>query len=460
MSASRGASRSRFTYTQAQLRDFAQSVLDAARRAGAAACECEVSEGHGLSVTVRKDEPETIEHNRDKGIGVTVYFGDRPNARRGHASTSDFSPAALASTVEAAAAIARKTAVDDCAGPPEPGELARAADLARLDLDLYHPWHLGTEEAIRIARRAERAAFALSPKIRNSEGASVSAQHAQFVFANSLGFLHGFPTSRHTLSLSVIAEDRGLMQRDDWYSAARVPQRVADPESLGRYAGQRALARLGARKIATCQAPVLFEAPVAVGLIGSFVSAASGGNLYRKSSFLMDALGAQVFAKGVTIEERPHEPRALASAPFDEEGVATRKRTVVRGGTLEGYFLGSYSARKLGMRSTGSAGGSHNLVVKADGPGLAGMLKKLRRGLLVTEMLGHGTNLLTGDYSRGAAGYWVENGEIAHPVEEITVAGNLKDMFRGIASVGSDEVVRGAYRCGSILVDNMTIAGN
>jgi PmbA protein len=456
MSASRSAGRSQFTYTPAQLRDFAQAVLDAARRVGASACECEVSEGHGLSVTVRKDEPETIEHNRDKDIGITVYIGDRPNARRGHASTSDFSTAALTSAVEAAAAIARKTAVDDCAGPPEPGEFAQAPQ----DLDLYHPWNLGTEEAIRIARRSERAAFALSPKIRNSEGASISAQHAQFVFANSLGFMHGFPTSRHTLSLSVIAEDRGLMQRDDWYSAARVPGKVADPEALGRYAGRRALARLGARKIGTCQAPVLFEAPVAAGLISAFVSAASGGNLYRKSSFLMDALGKQVFAAGVTIEERPHEPRALASAPFDEEGVATRARTVVRGGTLEGYFLGSYSARKLGMRSTGSAGGSHNLVVKANGPDLAGMLKKMRRGFLVTEMLGQGTNLLTGDYSRGAAGYWVENGEIAHPVEEVTVAGNLKAMFRGIAAVGSDEVVRGAYRCGSILVENMTIAGN
>ena len=456
MSASRSAGRSQFTYTPAQLRDFAQAVLDAARRAGASACECEVSEGHGLSVTVRKDEPETIEHNRDKDIGITVYIGDRPNARRGHASTSDFSAAALTSAVEAAVAIARKTAVDDCAGPPEPGEFAQAPQ----DLDLYHPWNLGTEEAIRNARRSERAAFALSPKIRNSEGASISAQHAQFVFANSLGFMHGFPTSRHTLSLSVIAEDRGLMQRDDWYSAARVPGKVADPEALGRYAGRRALARLGARKIATCQAPVLFEAPVAAGLISAFVSAASGGNLYRKSSFLMDALGKQVFSRGVTIEERPHESRALASAAFDEEGVATRARTVVRGGTLEGYFLGSYSARKLGLRSTGSAGGSHNLVVKADGPDLAGMLKKMRRGFLVTEMLGQGTNLLTGDYSRGAAGYWVENGEIAHPVEEVTVAGNLKDMFRGIAAVGSDEVVRGAYRCGSILVENMTVAGN
>ena len=446
----------RFTYSPAQLKEFAQGILDSARRAGAAACECEISEGYGLSVTVRKDEPETIEHNRDKGIGVTVYLGARPGARRGHASTSDFSSPALARTVEAAAAIARKTAVDDCAGPPEPDDLARAPR----DLDLFHPWSLGTEEAIRIARRTERAAFALSPKIRNSEGATVSAQHSQFVFANSLGFMHGFPATRHSLWLSVIAEDAGLMQRDDWYSAARVPGRVADPEALGRYAGQRALARLGARKIATCQAPVLFDAPVATGLIGAFVAAASGGNLYRKSSFLLDALGKEVFSRGVTIEERPHEPRALASSPFDDEGVATRTRAVVRNGMLEGYFLGSYSARKLGMRSTGSAGGSHNLMVACDGPDLAGMLKKLRRGLLVTEMLGHGINLVTGDYSRGAAGYWVENGEIAFPVEEVTVAGNLRDMFRAVAAVGSDVVVRGAYCCGSILVDNMTVAGN
>jgi PmbA protein len=450
----------RFTHAPAQLEEFAQAVLDAARRAGASACECEVSEGYGLSVTVRKDEAETIEHNRDKGIGVTVYFGDRPAARRGHASTSDFSSAAIASTVEAAAAIARKTAVDDCAGPPEPEQLARASDLRKLDLDLFHPWDLGTEEAIRIARRTERAAFALSPKISNSEGASVSAQHSQFVLANSLGFMHGFPASRHSLSLSVIAEDRGLMQRDDWYSAERVPGKVANPEALGAYAGRRALARLGARKIKTCQVPVLFEAPAAAGLIGSFVSAASGGNLYRKSSFLVDALGKTVFAKGVSIEERPHEPRALASTPFDDEGVATRTRAVVRNGVLEGYFLGSYSARKLGMTSTGSAGGNHNLMVSSHGPDLPGMLKKLGRGLFVTDMLGHGTNLLTGDYSRGAAGYWVENGVIAYPVEEITVAGNLKDMFRGIVAVGSDVVARGSYRCGSILIDNMTIAGS
>ena len=450
----------RFTHSPARLRELAQSALDAARAVGASACECEVSEGFGLSVTVRMGQPETIEHNRDKGLGVTVYFGERPHARRGNASTSDFSSAAVKSTVEAAAAIARKTAIDDCAGPPESATLARAKEMDKLELDLFHPWRLGTEEAIGIAQRTERAALALSKKIRNSEGATVSAQHSQFVLANSSGFMHGFPGSRHSIALSVIAEDKGLMQRDDWYSTSRLARGLADPEALGEYAGRRALARLGARKIPTCQAPVLFEAPVAAGLVGTFVAAASGGSLYRNSSFLVDALGTQVFARGVTLEERPHEPRGLASTPYDDEGVATRTRAVVRDGVLEGYFLGSYSARKLGMQSTGNAGGNHNLVLSSTGPDLAGMLRKLGRGLFVTDTLGHGINLVTGDYSRGAAGYWVENGEIAFPVEEVTVAGNLKNMYLGIAAIGSDVVVRGAQRCGSILIDNMTIAGS
>lgn len=446
----------RFTYSPGELCDYAQSVLDLAKRIGATACECEVSEGYGLSVTVRKGEVDTIEHHRDKGLGVSLYYGERPNARRGHASTSDFSAAALKQTVEAAFSIAKRTAVDDCAGLPDAGTLAREIP----DLELFHPWHLGPDEAIRVAQRTERAAFALSPKVRNSEGATISTQHSQFALANSLGFIHGFPTSRHSLALSVIAEDGGQMQRDDWYSAARVPGEVADAAALGRYAGERALSRLGARKIATCKAPVLFEAPVACVLIGTFVAAASGGNLYRKASFLVDSLGKEVFSPTVTIEERPHEPRGLASSPFDEEGVATEERAVVRKGVLQGYFLSSYSARKLGMRSTGSAGGNHNLVVCSEGPDLRGMLKKLHRGLFVTELLGHGVNLVTGDFSHGAAGFWVEDGEIAYPVEEITVAGNLRDMFRCVVGVGRDVVVRGSRRTGSILVEGMTIAGN
>ena len=446
----------RFTYSHGELCDFAQSMVERARRLGASACECEVSEGYGISVTVRKGAVDTIEHHRDKGIGVTLYAGERPHARRGHASTSDFSAAALDETAKAAFSIASRTAPDDCAGPPEPELLAGDTP----DLDLFHPWDLGTEAAIDIAQRTERAAFALSPSIRNSEGATVSSQQSQFALANSIGFLHGFPTSRHTLSLSVIAEDRSGMQRDDWYSAARDPTRVADPAALGRYAGARALARLGARKLPTCKAPVLFEAPVACTLIGTFVAAASGGALYRKASFLADALGKQIFSPLVTIEERPRERQGLASSPYDEEGVATAERAVVRDGVLEGYFLGCYSARKLGMRSTGSAGGNHNLVVRSGRAGLRGMLQRLGRGLLVTELLGHGVNLVTGDFSHGAAGYWVEGGEIAFAVEEITVAGNLRDMFRCIAGVGSDAVVRGSRRTGSILIEGMTIAGN
>jgi PmbA protein len=445
-----------FTCGPGQLRELAQSVLDQARRAGAAGCDCDVSESYGLSVTVRKGKPDTVEHNRDRSVGVSVYWGERPQARRGHASTSDFSAAAITQTVEAAVAIARHTAQDDCAGLPEPDMLARETP----DLDLFHPWALSTEDAIEIARRCEAAAFAVSKKIRNSEGATVSAQQSQFVSANSLGFVGGYPGSRHWLSCAVIAEEKGLMQRDDWYSASRVPEKIADPARLGRYAGQRTVARLGARKISTCHAPVLFEAPAALQLVGHFVSAVNGGNLYRKTSFLVDSLGKQVFSPIVQIDERPHERQGLASSAFDEEGVATSERTVVREGAVEGYFLGSYSARKLGMKSTGSAGGHHNLFVRSEGPDFAGMLKHMQKGLLVTELMGQGVNLVTGDYSRGAAGYWVEGGEIRFPVEEITIAGNLREMFKGIAAIGSDVLMRSGRSSGSILIENMTIAGD
>lgn len=446
----------RFTYSDTQLREFAQTVLDHARALGAAGCECDVSEGFGLSVSVRKGAIDTLEHNRDKGLGVSVHFGERPQVKRGHASTSDFSPVALRQTVEAAVSIARHTAEDDCAGLPEPALLARSIP----DLDLYHPWRITPVDAIEVAKRCEAAAFALSPKLKNTEGTSLSAQHSQFIFANSLGFMAGYPTSRHSLGCSMIAEEKGQMQRDDWYSSARVPARVAEPRALGRYAGERALARLRARKIATCQAPVLFEAPLAGGLIGHFVSAVSGGSLYRKSTFLLDSLGKAAFSANVCIDERPHERQGMASAPFDDEGVAAQSRAVVKDGVVEGYFLGTYSARKLGMQSTGSAGGNHNLVVRPGTLDLRALLKKMQRGLLVTELLGHGINLITGDYSRGAAGYWVESGEIQYPVEEITIAGNLATMFKSIVEVGNDVLARGSRESGSILVENMTIAGN
>lgn len=440
-----------FSYPQERLRTMAQDILDHAKARGASACEVDVSEGFGLSVTVRKGRVDTIEHNRDKGVGVTVYLGQR----RGYASTSDFSRAALHATVEAALSIARFTAPDEAAGLPQAELLAQG----EMDLDLYHPWALGVEEAIDIARRCEAAAFAVSPQVKNSEGASVSAQHSHFVLANSLGFMGGYASSRHTLSCSVIAGEGDAMQRDDWYSTHRDAAELAEPEAIGAYAARRALSRLGARKIATCEVPVLFEAPLAATLIGNFVHAASGGSLYRKSSFLLDSLGTQVFSPQVYIDERPHLPRGLASSPFDDDGVATHDRAVVEAGVLKGYFLSTYSARKLGLQTTGNAGGAHNLIVRPGSRDLVGLAALMGRGLLVTELLGQGVNYVTGDYSRGAAGYWVENGQICHPVQEITIAGNLKDMLRGIVAVGNDVVVRGSKRVGSILIDRMTVAG-
>ncbi len=443
---------SRFSYSPDTLRALAGQVLDLAKAAGATAAETEVSEGMGQSVSVRKGEVETVEYNKDKGIGVTVYLGQC----RGHASTSDFSRDALARTVDKALAIARYTAEDDCAGLADADLLAKHAP----ELDLFHPWDVSVDEAVEIARASEAAAFAVDKCITNSEGASVSTQAAQFVYANSLGFVGGYPTSRQSVSCVVIAEQDGAMQRDYWYTTARAAADLDAAAAVGRRAGERTVRRLNGRKLGTRQCPVLFEAPIATGLIASYVSAVSGGHLYRKSSFLLDSLGQQVFPAFVQIQERPFIAKGLASAPFDGEGVATRDRDVVKDGVVQGYFLSSYSARKLGMKSTGNAGGNHNLIVPSTGEDFEGLLKKLGTGLLVTELLGHGLNMVTGDYSRGAAGFWVENGEIAYPVEEITVAGNLKDMFKGIVAIGSDVETRGSRQVGSILIGNMTVAGD
>ena len=441
-----------FSYPFATLQQLAEDVLKHARDKGATACEVDVSEGFGQSVGVRCNEVETIEFNRDKGIGITVYAGQR----KGYASTSDFSPQALRETVEAALDIARFTAADDCAG------LADAALMAKdyPDLDLYHPWALTVEDAIATALRCEQAAFAASPLVSNSEGASVSTQQAHFVSANSLGFRGGYPTSRHYISCSVIAGEHDAMQRDDWYTTRRSADELDAPANVGRIAAERAVARLGGRKTRTGEFPVLFEAPLAAGLLGSLVHAASGGALYRKSSFLVDQLGKRVMPEFVNISERPHIRRGLGSSAFDSDGVATRDREIVTGGILQGYFLSAYTARKLGMQTTGNAGGSHNLIIEPDQHDLVGLLKLMGRGLLVTELLGHGINYVTGDYSRGAAGYWVENGVIAYPVEEITIAGNLKAMLAGIVAVGNDVQVRGSKQTGSILVDRMTVAGD
>jgi PmbA protein len=438
-----------------RLKEIVTQVLAQAQQLGASAAEATVDVSQGLSVTVRLGEVETVEHTRDKGIAVTVYFGHRS----GSASSTDLSPAALAETVRAACTIARYTAEDEAAGLAEPEWLAREIP----DLDLYHPWPITVEEAIERARAAEAAARAEDARITNSEGATLSSHEGVSVYGNTHGFLAGYPASRHSLSVSVIGQDMSGMQRDYWYTVARAPGELESPEAVGRRAAARAVRRLAARKLATCRCPVLFEAPVAASLIAHFVSAVRGSSLYRRASFLLDALGKPVFAPFVRLHEQPHLPRALGSAPYDNEGVATRARDLVRGGVLEGYVLDAYSARKLGMVSTGNAGGVHNLTLEPGPPGeladLAGLLKKMGTGLLVTELIGFGVNTVTGDYSRGAAGFWVENGEIAYPVEEITVAGNLRDMFRGMVAAGTDVDVRGSLRTGSILIESMTVAG-
>ena len=430
----------------------ARAALAIARTKGASDAEVEVSAALGQSVTVRRGEVETVEYNRDKGLSVTVYFG----RRRGNASTSDLSPEAIERSVEAACAIARHTAEDDAAGLPDAPRLFRGP---LPDLDLFHPWGLTVEEAIEVARRSEAAALAVDRRISNSEGATVSAYDTDFVLANSLGFESGFATSKSSISCGVVAEDAAGMQRDYWYTTHRDPARLEAPESVGRMAGTRTVRRLGARRLATSQAPVLFDANIAASLLGHFVSAASGSSLYRQSSFLLDRLGTAVFAPHVEIVEEPHRRGELASGYFDAEGVATSSRNLVERGVLGGWFLSSYSARKLGLETTGNAGGNHNLLVKPGERDFTGLLQLLDRGLLVTDLMGQGVNPVTGDYSRGVSGFWVEGGEIRFPVEEVTIAGNLRDMFRGIVAIGSDVLVRGSKHCGSILVDRMTIAG-
>jgi PmbA protein len=447
---------SMFTHTQDQLKQLARDVLAFAKEKGGTDAAVEFSEGGGLSVSVRKGKIETIEQNKDKGMGVTVYVGQR----RGNASTSDFSTEALRATVDAAYNIARFTAEDDCAGLADPDLYEHAPR----DLRLCYPWNVTTEEAVVLAQRAEAAAFDVDPRVTNSEGASIHAQQSHFVSANSRGFIGGYPFSRHTLSVAPIAGKGARMQRDYWYTSARDAARMAKPEAVGRYAAERALARLNARQMDTTTCPVLFEAPLAAGLLGALVQATSGGALYRKSTFLNDSLGTTIFPSHISVVEDPHVIGGVGSAPFDEEGVRTVRRDVVRDGVLKGYFLSSYSARKLGMQTTGNAGGSHNLEIKSSGTKLAddfaGMLRKMDRGLLVTELMGEGTNYVTGDYSRGASGFWVENGVIQYPVEEITIAGNMKEMFQSIVAIGNDVLTRGNKTTGSILIEKMVVGGS
>jgi PmbA protein len=448
-----------FAYSREQFQQLVDDVLTMARAVGASDAATEVSEGCGLSVSVRKGRLENVERNRDKSLGVTVFVGQR----RGNASSSDFSRAALEQTVRAAYDIARFTAEDPAAGLPDAQDLATADEAGR-DLDLFHPWPIDADAAAAIAERGEAAAFATDRRITNSEGAGVSAQQSHFFAGNTRGFLGGYASSRHSISVSPIAGRGAGMQRDAWYSSMRDASELAAPEAIGRYAAERALARLHGRKVGTSEVPVLFESTLAAGLIGTYVQATSGGALYRKASFLLDCLGKPVLAPHLDLDEDPHQRKGKASAPFDDEGVRTHVRRIVDAGVVQSYFLSSYSARKLGMRTTGHAGGAQNLRLTSRRTqpvdDLKAMLRKLHRGLFVTELMGQGVNHVTGDYSRGAAGYWVEGGQIVHPVQEVTIAGNLLQMFKDIQAVGADTYTLGGRTVGSVLIGRMTVAGS
>ena len=448
-----------FSYSRSYFQDLVDQAMRHARALGATDSAAEASEACGLSVSVRKGELENVERNRDKSLSVTVYAGQR----RGNANTSDFAAVAIKQTVQAAFDIARFTAEDPMAGLPDAADVAAPGSDSH-SLDLFHPWLVNSEAAAQLALRCEQAAFDTDRAINNSEGAAVSAQQSHFFSAHSHGFSGGFASSRHSMSVAPIAGVADGMQRDYWYSSMLDAAQLASPEHIGRYAAQRTLSRLGSRKITTRQCPVLFESPLAAGLLGSFVQAVSGAALYRQSSFLLDSLGKQVFSKHVDIDEDPFVVRGKGSSPFDDEGVKVAARRVVDAGRVRGYFLSSYTARKLGMRTTGNAGGSHNLVLRSrltqPGDDLDGMLRAMWRGLFVTELMGQGVNYVTGDYSRGASGFWVENGRIAYPVHEITIAGNMKSMFKDIVAVGADSYNYGAKTVGSVLIGKMKVAGS
>jgi PmbA protein len=437
--------------SQADLESLVTMAIAEARQLGATESEVAISVDTGLSVTARLGEVETLEYQRDRGMGITVYRGKR----KGSASTADLGAVAIRETIAKAYSIAGFTAEDDCAGLPDPDTLA--TDIP--DLDLSHPWSIEPDEARDMAVACEAAALAVDKRIGNSEGATLSSHRGIRVYGNSLGFLGGYPSTIHSLSCVVIAQERDEMQRDYWYSSVRDWRELENGEKIGRTAAERALRRLNARKPSTTTAPILYVPELARGLIGHFLGAVRGGSQYRRASFLLDSAGTQVFPDLFNISERPHIPKALGSAPFDSEGCATRDRELIASGVLDGYVLGTYSARKLGLKTTGNAGGVHNLFVGHGDENLEGLIRRMGRGLVVTELMGQGVNGVTGDYSRGAAGFWVEDGAIAYPVHEITIAGNLKDMLRNIVAVGSDVDARGGVRTGSILVEQMTIAG-
>lgn len=442
---------SRVAADTAELERIVRFMLDEARKLGATQAEASASHDVGLSVTARLGDVENLEYTNDRGAGITIYAG----SRKGSASTSDFNREALAEAVAKARSFARFTAPDEYAG------LADAALMSRNppDLDLAHPWDLDSGRAIALAVECEAAARGFDKRISNSEGATVSTHAGARAYGNSHGFLGSYAATSHSVSCVVVGETDGEMERDYHYSVARDAADIESVEQVGKTAARRVVDRLGARKIKTTKAPVLFMPEVARGFIGHAIGAISGGAQYRRASFLLNAAGQQVFPEFVVVQERPHIVKGMASAPFDAEGVATQDRDLVIDGVLQGYLLGSYSARRLGLTTTGNAGGAHNLVLPGNAEDLQAMMKAMGRGLVVHELIGQGVNGVTGDYSRGAVGFWVENGEIAHPVHEVTIAGNLRDLYRRIGAIGRDQDLRGGIRCGSLLVEEMTIAG-
>ena len=437
---------------KAELERAISIALDEAGARGASAAEAAISAENGYNVTVRLGEVETVEHNRDNGMGITVYFGHR----KGTASTTDTSTAAISRAVEAACNIAKHTAEDEYAGLADAGLMASEFP----DLDMTHPWEVDTIAAIELAREAEAAALGYDKRIDNSEGGSISSHNGLRVYGNTHGFLNGYGSTYHSASVAVIAEEAGAMERDYWYSSARDARDLEPMSSIGRHAAERTVSRLGARQLSTRKVPVLYAAESAASLLSHFIGAVRGSSLYRKASFLLDRLGEPVFADNINIYEQPHLPGALGSAPFDYEGVATLpRRDLITNGVLQAYVLDSYSARRLGMQTTANAGGTHNLTIEPGSLDAQGLLQKMDTGLLVTELMGSSVNTITGDYSRGAAGFWVQGGEIQYPVAEITIAGNLNDMYRHILEVGNDVDLRRSTRTGSILIEEMTIAG-
>ena len=436
---------------QQSLKNTAQEAVEHALKLGVEQAEVGVSYDEGFSVTVRLGELESIERQRDRSLAVTVYA----KGRKGSASTTECSSVSVKETVQKAVSIANFTSEDNYAGLAEPELMAREQP----DLDLYHPWAIGVVEAEALALRAETAACGVDDRIKNSEGASVSTGKGVCVYANTHGFCKGYPTSSHSLGCGVIAEKDNSLERDYWFTASRVPEELESAEAVGEKAARRTVRRLGARQVATRSVPVVFPAELARGLFGHLVAAISGTSQYRKASFLLDAKGEQIFPDFIEIEEDPLIPRAMGSAAFDNEGVATNHRRLVEKGVLNGYVLSSYSARRLGMRTTGNSGGVHNLIVGSNAGSLDSLLKQCPEVFLVGELLGQGVNTVTGDYSRGAAGFWVEDGEIAYPVHEVTIAGNLREIFKGIRAVGTDVDLRGSIRCGSVLIEGLTVAG-